>query len=58
MVLATWKDVPLTTAPVPELLGEETKVENVSIFVSEDSIPRDIIWRDLVMWLRAVECGY
>lgn len=58
MVLATWKDVPLTTAAVPELLGEETKVENVSIFVSEDSIPRDTIWRDLVMWLRAVECGY
>ena len=43
MVLATWKDVPLTTAAVPELLGEETKVENVSILVSEDSIPRDTI---------------
>lgn len=41
MVLATWKEVPLGTAAVTELLGEETKAENVSILVSEDHIPQE-----------------
>lgn len=39
MVLATWKEVPLGTAAVTELLGEETKAEDVSILVSEDHMP-------------------
>ena len=42
MVLATWKEVPLEAAAVTELLGEETKAENVRILVSEDHIPRGI----------------
>lgn len=39
MVLATWKEAPLGTAALTELLDEETKAENVSILVSEDHIP-------------------